>query len=171
LTSSSSAAEGLGIETPPETGATFLDNALSRRAMPPAPALRRLADDSGIEVDALGGRPACWSARFAGEGASDAENLAKLLREMAVRAGGASRCALSLRDRLPAHAGGPAPVIASGSWEGHIPSAPRGTGGFGYDPIFQPAGLALAVAELPAQEKNRISHRAQALRALLAALP
>jgi XTP/dITP diphosphohydrolase len=161
-----------GLTTPAETGATFLDNALLKaRHAAGATGLAALADDSGIEVDALGGRPGVWSARYAGEGASDADNLALLLRELAdvpePRRGARYRCVLVFL-RQPAD---PAPVVASGVWEGHILSAPRGTGGFGYDPIFQPAGLALAVAELPAQEKNRISHRAQALRALLAALP
>jgi len=156
-----------GLTTPAETGATFLDNALLKaRHAAGATGLAALADDSGIEVDALGGRPGVWSARYAGEGASDADNLALLLRELAdvpePRRGARYRCVLVFL-RQPAD---PAPVVASGVWEGHILSAPRG-----YDPIFQPAGLALAVAELPAQEKNRISHRAQALRALLAALP
>jgi XTP/dITP diphosphohydrolase len=161
-----------GITTPEETGATFLDNALLKaRHAAGATGLAALADDSGIEVDALGGRPGVRSARYAGEGASDADNLALLLRELAgvpvERRSARYRCVLVFL-RHPAD---PEPVVASGVWEGSILSAPRGTGGFGYDPIFQPAGLALAVAELPLQQKNLISHRAQALRALLAALP
>jgi XTP/dITP diphosphohydrolase len=161
-----------GITTPEETGATFLDNALLKaRHAAGATGLAALADDSGIEVDALGGRPGVHSARYAGEGASDADNLALLLRELAgvaePRRGARYRCVLVyLR-----HPADPAPVVARGVWEGRILNAPRGTGGFGYDPVFQPAGLTLAVAELPAQQKNLISHRAQALRALLAALP
>ena len=160
------------IAPPEETGATFRDNALLKaRHAAGLSGLAALADDSGIEVDALGGRPGVWSARYAGDGASDADNLALLLRELAgvpePRRSARYRCVLVFL-RHPAD---PEPVVAHGVWEGHILSAPRGSGGFGYDPIFQPAGLALAVAELPAQQKNLLSHRAQALRALLAALP
>jgi XTP/dITP diphosphohydrolase len=161
-----------GITTPEETGATFLDNALLKaRYAADVTGLAALADDSGIEVDALGGRPGVRSARYAGDGASDADNLALLLRALAgvpvPRRTARYRCVLVFLR----HPTDPEPVVASGVWEGHILSAPRGSGGFGYDPIFQPAGLALAVAELPAQQKNLLSHRAQALRALLAALP
>jgi XTP/dITP diphosphohydrolase len=160
-----------GIATPEETGATFLDNALLKaRHAAGATGLAALADDSGIEVDALGGRPGVWSARYAGAGATDADNLALLLRELASvpepRRSARYRCVLVFL-RHPAD---PDPVVANGVWEGRILSAPRGSGGFGYDPIFQPQGLALSVAELPAQQKNLISHRGQALRALLAAL-
>jgi XTP/dITP diphosphohydrolase len=160
-----------GIATPEETGATFLDNALLKaRHAAGATGLAALADDSGIEVDALGGRPGVWSARYAGAGATDADNLALLLRELASvpepRRGARYRCVLVFL-RHPAD---PDPVVANGVWEGRILRAPRGSGGFGYDPIFQPQGLALSVAELPAQQKNLISHRGQALRALLAAL-
>ena len=160
------------IAPPEETGSTFRDNALLKaRHAAGLSGLAALADDSGIEVDALGGRPGVWSARYAGEGATDADNVALLLRELAgvpaERRSARYRCVLVfLRD-----AADPDPVVANGVWEGRILSAPRGSGGFGYDPIFQPAGLSLAVAELPAQQKNLISHRAQALRALLAALP
>ena len=160
------------IAPPEETGSTFRDNALLKaRHAAGLSGLAALADDSGIEVDALGGRPGVWSARYAGEGATDADNVALLLRELAdvpaARRSARYRCVLVfVRD-----AADPQPVVADGVWEGHILSAPRGSGGFGYDPIFQPAGLSLAVAELPAQQKNLLSHRGQALRALLAALP
>jgi XTP/dITP diphosphohydrolase len=160
------------IATPEETGCTFRDNALLKaRHAAGLSGLAALADDSGIEVDALGGRPGVWSARYAGEGATDADNVALLLRELAdvpaAQRSARYRCVLVfLRD-----AADPDPVVADGVWEGRILSAPRGSGGFGYDPIFQPAGLSLAVAELPEQQKNLISHRAQALRALLSALP
>jgi XTP/dITP diphosphohydrolase len=160
------------IAPPEETGSTFRDNALLKaRHAAGLSGLAALADDSGIEVDALGGRPGVWSARYAGEGATDADNVALLLRELAgvpaERRSARYRCVLVfLRD-----AADPDPVVATGVWEGHILGAPRGSGGFGYDPIFRPAGLSLAVAELPAQQKNLISHRGQALRALLAALP
>jgi XTP/dITP diphosphohydrolase len=161
-----------GIAPPAETGATFRDNALLKaRHAASLSGLAALADDSGIEVDALGGRPGVWSARYAGEGATDADNVALLLRELAgvpaERRSARYRCVLV----FVRAAADPDPVVASGVWEGRILSAPRGSGGFGYDPIFQPAGLSLAVAELPAQQKNLLSHRGQALHALLAALP
>jgi XTP/dITP diphosphohydrolase len=160
-----------GIVTPEETGTTFLDNALLKaRHAAAASGLAALADDSGIEVDALAGRPGVWSARYAGGQASDADNLNLLLRELAAvpaeRRTARYRCVLVwVRE-----AADPAPLIASGVWEGRVLTAPRGTGGFGYDPVFQPEGFAVSAAELPAAQKNTLSHRAQALRALLAAL-
>ena len=162
------AQSSLGIESPPETGATFEANALikarhaARRAALPA-----LADDSGIEVDALGGRPGVHSARYAGEHASDAANLQKLLIELkgvAARERTARyRCVIALvRD-----AADPQPLLAGGIWDGLILDTPRGQGGFGYDPVFLPAGMDRTAAELGADEKNRLSHRAQALRKLV----
>jgi XTP/dITP diphosphohydrolase len=160
-----------GITTPDETGATFLDNALLKaRHAAAATGLAALADDSGIEVDALGGRPGVWSARYAGEGASDADNLALLLHELRavppLRRTARYRCVLVFLR----HPTDPQPRVAEGVWEGRILSAPRGSGGFGYDPVFAPQGSVLSVAEMPAQQKNLGSHRGQALRALLAAL-
>ena len=160
-----------GIVTPEETGTTFLENALLKaRHAASLCALPALADDSGIEVDALGGRPGVWSARYAGEHASDTDNLHRLLRELAdvpePQRTARYRCVLVFL-QTPQD---PRPLIAAGVWEGRILTAPRGAGGFGYDPVFQPAGMNLSAAELPAAEKNRLSHRAQALRALLAAL-
>jgi XTP/dITP diphosphohydrolase len=161
----------LGFDTPPETGATFVENALlkaryaSQQARLPA-----LADDSGIEVDALGGRPGVYSARYAGEGATDLQNLEKLLAELqgvsAERRTGRYQCVIALV-RNPDD---PAPLIAQGGWEGTLLTAPRGIGGFGYDPIFLPAGLQSTAAELPAADKNAMSHRGKALRALVAQL-
>ena len=161
----------LGIDPVPETGATFLDNALlkarhaAHRARLPA-----LADDSGIEVDALGGRPGVWSARYAGEGASDAANLARLLEELEgvpePRRTARYRCVVVLVRTTD----DPAPLIGEGTWEGRIARTPRGSGGFGYDPAFVPAGERRTAAELSPEEKNRVSHRAQALAALVAAL-
>jgi XTP/dITP diphosphohydrolase len=165
------AQSAFGIRTPAETGATFLDNALLKaRHAAAATGLAALADDSGIEVDALGGRPGVWSARYAGEGASAADNLALLLHELSgvpeMRRTARYRCVLVFL-RHPAD---PEPLLADGVWEGRILTAPRGCGGFGYDPVFQPQGSALSVAEMPAQQKHLSSHRGQALRALLAAL-
>jgi XTP/dITP diphosphohydrolase len=160
-----------GITPVAETGVTFLENALLKARHAAAVArLPALADDSGIEVDALGGRPGVWSARFAREGASDEENLAYLLHELegvpATRRGARYQCVLVLlRD-----ADDPAPLIAQASWPGRIITTPRGSGGFGYDPVFVPDGDERTAAELAAEEKNRISHRGQALRQLVALL-
>ncbi|MGC1459423.1 MAG: RdgB/HAM1 family non-canonical purine NTP pyrophosphatase [Steroidobacteraceae bacterium] len=165
------AQSSFGIVTPEETGSTFLENALLKARHAANSGLPALADDSGIEVDALDGRPGVRSARFAGEHASDADNLALLLHELSgvpeERRTARYHCVLVL-------VRGPAdlqPIVATGVWEGRVLTAPRGTGGFGYDPIFQPEGCELSAAQLPAAEKNLVSHRAQALRALLAALP
>jgi XTP/dITP diphosphohydrolase len=162
----------LGVTGPEETGSTFLDNALLKaRHAAAATGLAALADDSGLEVDALGGRPGVRSARYAGAGASDADNIALLLRELAAvprpRRSARYRCVLVfLRDPADPH-----PVVAHGVWEGCILTAPRGGGGFGYDPVFQPDGAVGSAAEMPPQQKHLSSHRGQALRALLAALP
>jgi len=160
-----------GIETPPETGTTFVANALlkarhaARVAMLPA-----LADDSGIEVDALEGRPGVYSARYAGEHATDRDNLEKLLHELQGVAPEKRTARYQCVIALVRNAEDPDPLIARGTWEGRILDGPRGIGGFGYDPIFVPDGVGLSVAELPAQEKNARSHRAQALKALDAKL-
>jgi XTP/dITP diphosphohydrolase len=156
-----------GIETPPETGLTFVENALLKaRHAAGMTSLPALSDDSGIEVDALGGRPGVYSARYAGEGASDQQNLEKMLDELRgvppERRTARYQCVIVL-----AHsADDPNPLIARGTWEGQVLTAPRGSGGFGYDPIFQPDGLSVTAAELPAAEKNALSHRGQALRTL-----
>jgi XTP/dITP diphosphohydrolase len=160
-----------GIVPPEETGSTFLDNALLKARHAASAGLPALADDSGLEVDALEGRPGVRSARYAGEHASDADNLALLLRELAgvpeARRTARYRCVLVwVRDPQDRQ-----PIVAAGVWEGRVLTAARGTGGFGYDPVFQPQGLEVSAAQLPAAQKNVLSHRAQALRALLAALP
>jgi XTP/dITP diphosphohydrolase len=158
----------LGIESPEETGASFEANALikSRHAAQRA-GLPALADDSGLEVDALGGRPGVRSARYAGDSASDGDNNARLLTELAQvpheQRTARYRCVLALvREATDA-----SPVIATGAWEGHIAPVPAGGGGFGYDPLFIPLGLSCTAAQLSAQSKNAISHRAQALAALM----
>ncbi|HEX3836513.1 MAG TPA: RdgB/HAM1 family non-canonical purine NTP pyrophosphatase [Steroidobacteraceae bacterium] len=161
-----------GIVTPAETGRTFLENALLKARHATAMcALPALADDSGIEVDALGGRPGVWSARYAGEHASDADNVSLLLRELAgvpaQQRRARYRCVLVFMRA----AADPDPVVAEGVWTGRVLTTPRGAGGFGYDVVFQPDGCELSAAQLPPAQKNASSHRAQALRALLAALP
>jgi XTP/dITP diphosphohydrolase len=161
----------LGIESVEETGSTFLANAvLKARHAATRSGLAALADDSGLEVDALGGRPGVWSARFAGAGASDAANLRRLLEELDGVPDAARQaryqCVIACV-REPADA---APFIASGTWEGRIVHEPQGEGGFGYDPVFLPAGEQRTAAQLPAAVKNARSHRAQALIALVAGL-
>jgi XTP/dITP diphosphohydrolase len=152
-----------------ETGETYLDNArLKARAVAAAIGEPALADDSGIEVDALGGRPGPRSARFAGDGASDLENLQELIRAVkGVPAAGRTaryRCVALLA--VP----GGEEVVAEGTCEGVLVPRPSGSRGFGYDPIFVPAGWDRTMAELTDQEKDRISHRGRALRALRAAI-
>jgi XTP/dITP diphosphohydrolase len=160
-----------GIVTPAETGTTFLENALLKArhaaAMSELPAL---ADDSGIEVDALHGRPGVRSARYAGEHASDADNLNLLLRELSSVPAGQRRARYRCVLVFVRAATDPEPTVTEGVWEGRVLTAPRGTGGFGYDSIFQPDGYEVSAAQLPPAQKNAISHRGQALRALLAAL-
>jgi len=163
--------QDLGIESPPETGATFADNALIKaRHAAGARALPAIADDSGIEVDALCGAPGVRSARYAGEAATACDNVEKLLAALAsvprAARGARFRCVIAfVRDAFDAE-----PVVAEGAWQGHIASAPRGAGGFGYDPIFIPQGELRTAAELSAAEKNVLSHRALALAALVAQL-
>jgi XTP/dITP diphosphohydrolase len=161
----------LGIAAAKETGTTFLANAvLKARHAAAHSGLAALADDSGLEVDALGGRPGVWSARFAGDGASDADNLKRLLEELeevpeAARQARYQCVIACVREREDA-----APLIASGTWEGSIARVPRGADGFGYDPVFVPVGEQRTAAQLPPQHKNERSHRAQALQTLVAAL-
>jgi len=159
------------IGPPPETGDTFLDNALIKaRNAARLAGLPAIADDSGIEVDALGGAPGVHSARYAGEDASDEENLAKLLAALQglppERRGARYRCVIVFVE----NADDPHPLIGEGAWEGRIIDARRGDGGFGYDPSFVPLGETRTVAQLPAAEKHVHSHRGQALRAFLAQL-
>ncbi len=154
----------LGITSAEETGDTFEANALLKaRHAARVSGLPALADDSGIEVDALGGRPGVWSARYAGPAATDAANNALLLQELAgvLPAGRTARyrCVIAyVRD-----ADDPAPLVAGGSWEGTIASAAQGAGGFGYDPLFVPAGGTVTAAQLPPAAKNAVSHRGHAL--------
>jgi XTP/dITP diphosphohydrolase len=158
-----------GIEPPPETGQTFLENSLIKaRNAATLTGLPAIADDSGLEVDALGGRPGLYSARYAGEGASDEANLRKMLEELA----GIPAPLRTARYRsvivFMTVAADPAPVIGEGVWEGSIALSPRGEGGFGYDPIFVPSGGSRTAAELPVDVRNELSHRGQAARAFLA---
>ncbi len=161
----------LGVLQPPEDGLTFVENALIKaRAASEQTGLPAIADDSGLVVPALQGAPGIYSARFAGETASDAENNAKLLWEM--------------RDLLDEqrdayfvsvivflrHAQDPLPIVAQGVWQGRILQQAAGEGGFGYDPLFWVPTHGCASAQLPASVKQQISHRGLAMASLLAQL-
>ena len=156
----------VGVGDVEETGSTFVENALikARHACAQTHSAA-LADDSGLVVPALGGAPGVLSARYSG--GDDEANNALLLKNMAT---------LEAEDRaafyvavvaLLKHAEDPTPLIAEGRWHGRIAIAPRGTGGFGYDPLFVPDGYEQHAAELPSEEKNRVSHRALALQQLM----
>jgi XTP/dITP diphosphohydrolase len=152
-----------------ETGETYLDNAaLKARAVADALGIPALADDSGIEVDALGGRPGPRSARFAGANATDERNLAELIRSVR----GIPAAGLTARYRCVAASVAPGGDLVSteGLCEGTLTTKPRGSGGFGYDPIFLPVGWDRTMAELEPDEKDRISHRGRAFRSLRALL-
>jgi XTP/dITP diphosphohydrolase len=154
-----------------ETGLTFVENAIIKaRHAAQLAQLPAIADDSGLEVDALHGAPGIHSARYAGEHASDDDNLRKLLEALAglpATARSARYCCALVYMRW-AH--DPFPLISQASWEGRIAAQPRGGGGFGYDPIFELPQRGITVAELPAAQKNQLSHRGQALRGLVAQL-
>ena len=156
-----------GVVDVDETGLTFIENALLKaRHAALATGLPALADDSGLCVDALGGAPGLYSARYAGVHGDAGRNIARLLRELdgvADDARGASfHCAIVVLRS----ADDPQPVIAEGRWRGRILRAPRGAGGFGYDPVFLDPESGLTAAELPAADKNTISHRGLALAVL-----
>lgn len=159
----------LGIDPAPEDGLTFVENALAKARHAAACSGRpALADDSGLIVDVLGGAPGVRSARYAGPGATDSDNNALLLESLTGHSDRRARfhCVLVLLRS----ACDPAPLIASGSWEGEILTAPRGSHGFGYDPLFFDPALGRSAAELDREAKARVSHRGQAARALLDAL-
>lgn len=152
-----------------ETGLTFVENALikarhaARYSRHPV-----IADDSGIAVDALGGRPGIYSARYAGVGAGDTANNEKLLQELAevpeAQRGARFICVMVLMQ----HAEDPTPLICQGVWEGRILRVPQGDNGFGYDPLFLVPQENCSSAQLPPERKNQLSHRGQALRAMVA---
>ncbi len=156
-----------------EDGATFRENAMKKAlVVGRATGMLTLADDSGLEVDALGGRPGVRSARFAGERATDAENNASLLDALAEvpapRRTARFRCALVLMDPFAARS--ETPIVTEATCEGIICRESRGTAGFGYDPLFLVAGAERTMAELSDQEKNQVSHRAAAVRQMVPAI-
>ena len=154
-------------DIPEETGSTFVENALLKARH--AAAVSRqpaIADDSGLCVTALQGAPGVHSARYAGPGASDSENLQRLLRDLAAVAPEhrqAAFCCVIVALRSPDD---PAPLIACGRWEGLIALQAQGSNGFGYDPVFFDPALKLTAAELPPAQKNAVSHRGRACREL-----
>jgi XTP/dITP diphosphohydrolase len=155
-----------GVPEADEPHFTFVENALEKaRHAARITGLPALADDSGVCVNALGGAPGVLSARYAGEPKSDARNNQKLIADLASHADKSAYyyCVLV----LVRHARDPQPVIAEGRWNGEIAAQARGQGGFGYDPHFWLPQLGMTAAELPAEEKNRLSHRGQALRMLV----
>ena len=160
-----------GLTTPPETGQTFAENALLKaRFAARHSGCMAIADDSGLVVDALDGAPGLYSARYAGEGASSADNISKLLAQLAAAPGNdrAARyvCALACVSPAPEDA----PVEVQGAWEGRVADAPRGDGGFGYDPVFFVPSENCTAAQLPPAKKAALSHRGQALARLRRAL-
>lgn len=160
-----------GVEDAEETGLTFIENAiLKARHASQATGLPALADDSGLVVDALGGAPGLYSARYAGEHGNHAANIDKLLHELRdvpdEHRSARFVCVLALLR----HADDPQPLIAQGNWEGRILPARQGEGGFGYDPVFFSPVDHMSAAELPAEVKNLVSHRGRALAMLRAAL-
>ena len=161
----------LGVEPIEETGTTFIENALLKaRNAARQTGLAAIADDSGLEVDALGGRPGVYSARFAGPQATDTKNVEKLLAALdgisPEKRSARFRCAMV----YVTHADDADPLICEGAWEGKIISEPKGDNGFGYDPIFWIEGEKATAAELAPERKNILSHRGQALRMLVAQL-
>ena len=153
------------IELPSETGSTYRENALAKaRAAHDALGVPALGDDSGLEVDALRGAPGLHSARFAGPGASDRANIERLLRALegvpAAQRTARFRCVLAL---VGARRG---PIVVEGVCEGRILAEPRGGAGFGYDPVFVPEGESKAFAELMGDQKDLLSHRGRAARAI-----
>ena len=151
-----------------ETGLTFVENALIKaRHACEHTGLAAIADDSGLEVDALAGEPGIYSARYAGEDADDTANNRRLLDELIDVPTSERQARYICIIGYLRHPRDPDPLICRGTWEGRIVECPRGTNGFGYDPLFYLPELECTAAELDAPTKNRISHRGQALRALL----
>ncbi|WP_022972889.1 RdgB/HAM1 family non-canonical purine NTP pyrophosphatase [Xanthomonas maliensis] len=157
----------LGVEDVPETGLTFVENALIKaRHASAVTGLPALADDSGLIVDALGGAPGLYSARYAGSPTNAQANNAKLLEAMRAVPAEQRSARFYAVIVLLRHPEDPQPLIAEGSWEGVITTAPRGDGGFGYNPVFLDPRYGLTAAEMDAALKNRLSHRAVALATL-----
>jgi len=162
------AQKDLNVESAEETGLTFVENAiLKARHAAQITGLPAIADDSGIEVDALQGAPGIYSARFAGAHCDDSDNIHKLLHELKNIEDDARSARYQCVLVFMKHANDPTPIIAQGTWEGSILHSPRGDGGFGYDPLFWVKDKNCSAAELDKDEKNRMSHRGKAMESLL----
>jgi XTP/dITP diphosphohydrolase len=160
-----------GVTDAEETGLTFIENAIIKaRHAARLSTLPALADDSGLEVDALNGSPGVFSARYAGIGASDADNNAKLIKALECVPHSSRTARFRCVMAYIRHADDPSPVIAEGIWEGVLLDEPRGSGGFGYDPYFFVPEKGCTSAELSTEIKNDLSHRGQALRRMAAEL-
>ncbi|MEI7254486.1 XTP/dITP diphosphatase [Dickeya dadantii] len=161
----------LGVDSAEETGLTFIENAiLKARHAARETGLPAIADDSGLAVNALGGAPGIYSARYAGEDASDRQNLDKLLAALDNVPDEQRQASFHCVLVYLRHADDPTPLVCHGSWQGVIARTPVGAGGFGYDPVFFVPSFGKTAAELSREEKNALSHRGQALRQLLDAL-
>ena len=161
----------LGIDDVEETGLTFVENALLKaRHAAQVSGLPALADDSGLCVEALNGAPGLYSARYAGGHGDSAANNAKLLQTLDGMPSDQRRAFFMCALVLLRHAADPTPLIVEGRWHGRVLEAPRGPGGFGYDPLFLPDGQTQSAAELDPALKNRLSHRGQAMAKLQARL-
>ncbi|MBB3345157.1 XTP/dITP diphosphohydrolase [Luteimonas sp. RC10] len=161
------AQRALGVDDVPETGTTFVENALIKaRHASAVTGLPALADDSGLIVDALGGAPGLYSARYAGTPTDDAANNAKLLEALRDVPEDRRTARFYAVIVVLRHADDPQPLIAEGAWEGRILGSPRGHHGFGYNPVFLDPEHGLTAAEMAPELKNRLSHRARALQAL-----
>jgi len=160
-----------GVPDADETGLTFVENSiLKARHAAQLTGLPAIADDSGLEVDALKGAPGIYSARYSGPGATDEKNLQKLLEDLRDVPEAERSARFQCLMVFMAHAEDPTPIICQGTWEGRILFEPRGDGGFGYDPIFYVPSENCASAELTPEVKNSLSHRGQALTKLVEAL-
>lgn len=161
----------LNIEEVPETGTTFVENAVIKaRHAARQSGLPAIADDSGLEVDALKGAPGIFSARFSGEDGNDDKNTAKLLADLADIPDADRSARFQCIVVYMRHADDPTPIICQGTWEGLITREPQGDNGFGYDPVFYVPEYACTSAQLPAEVKNRLSHRGKALAQLVTRL-
>lgn len=160
------AQKDLGVSDVPETGTTFVENAIIKaRHAAQETGLPAIADDSGLVVDALGGAPGIYSARYAGENANDSAHIDKLLQELHGKSNRKAHFFCTLV--FMRHAGDPVPLVSQGKWQGEILTSRSGDGGFGYDPVFYVPSHGCSAAELEKAEKNRISHRGNALGILL----
>ncbi|MBV4414380.1 XTP/dITP diphosphatase [Enterobacteriaceae bacterium YMB-R22] len=160
-----------GIDSAEETGMTFIENAiLKARHAAQATGLPAIADDSGLAVQALGGAPGIYSARYAGVDASDRQNLEKLLHALENVPDGQRQAHFHCVLVYLRHADDPTPLVCHGSWAGEITRAPAGEGGFGYDPVFFVPAVGKTAAEMGRDEKRGLSHRGQALKLLMEAM-